>query len=69
MSAGQQAAIVASAQDWARAQPKGGDRKSDQSATLHFDRAKDRAAESGASVRTQKMADKVARKSPAPGLG
>jgi hypothetical protein len=65
MTPGQQAAIVASAQDWAKAQQRGGDRKSDQSATLHFDQAKDRAATSGASLRTQKMADKVAKKSPA----
>jgi len=64
MSAGQQAAIVASAQDWAKAQGRGGDRKSDQSATLHFDSVEKRAAESGASIRTQKMADKVAKASP-----
>lgn len=64
LSPGQQAAIVASAQDWAKAQKvgSGGDRRS--SATLHLDRAADRAAESGASVRTQKMADKVARVAP-----
>ncbi len=64
MSPGQQAAIVASAQDWAKAQPsgKGGDRRS--SATLHLDTATTRAAESGASLRTQKMADKVAKSSP-----
>lgn len=65
MTPGQQAAIVASAQDWAKAQSRGGDRKSDQSATLHFDRVEERAAQSGASIRTQKMADKVARKDPA----
>lgn len=65
MTAGQQAAIVASAQDWAKAQPKGGDRKSDQSAALHFDSAADRAAASGSSVRTQKDADKVAKADPA----
>jgi hypothetical protein len=65
MSPGQQAAIVASAQDWAKAQPRGGDRKSDQSATLHLDRVQDRAAQSGASERTQKMADKVAKADPA----
>lgn len=64
MTAGQQAAIVASAQDWGLAQGRGGDRKSDQSATLHFDSAEKRAAESGASVRTQKMADKVAKADP-----
>ena len=65
LSAGQQAAIVASAQDWAKAQTRGGDRKSDQSATLHFDSVERRAAESGASLRTQKMADKVAKADPA----
>lgn len=64
LSAGQQAAIVASAQDWAQAQPRGGDRKSDQSATLHLDSVAKRSAESGASIRTQKMADKVAKASP-----
>lgn len=64
LSAGQQAAIVASAQDWAKAQGRGGDRKSDQSAILHFDSVQKRAAEAGASVRTQKMADKVVKESP-----
>lgn len=64
LSAGQQAAIVASAQDWAKAQRPGGDRKSDQGATLHLDSVAKRAAESGASVRTQKMADKVAKADP-----
>lgn len=64
MSAGQQAAIVASAQDWAKAQRPGGDRKSNQGATLHLDSVAKRAAESGASVRTQKMADKVAKADP-----
>lgn len=64
LSPGQQAAIVASAQDWAIAQVHGGDRKSDQSATLHLDSVAKRAAQSGASVRTQKMADKVAKEAP-----
>lgn len=64
LTAGQQAAIVASAQDWERAQGRGGDRKSDQSAILHFDSVQKRAAESGASLRTQKMADKVAKADP-----
>lgn len=64
MTPGQQAAIVASAQDWAKANARGGDRKSDQSATLHFDSSASRAAESGASLRTQKMADKVAKADP-----
>ena len=42
--------IVASAQDWAKAQGRGGDRKSDQSAILHFDSVEKRAAQSGASL-------------------
>jgi hypothetical protein len=61
LSAGQQAAIVASAQDWANAQTVGKP-KSGNVATL--DRIEDRAAQSGASARTQRMADKVARKAP-----
>ena len=64
MTAGQQAAIVASAQDWAKAQMHGGDRKSDQGAILHLDTSERRATESGASLRTQKMADKVAKADP-----
>lgn len=69
LSAGQQAAIVASAQDWAKAQVVGSNQHKPKdeggSATLHhLDSAKSRAAESGASLRTQKMADKVAKKSP-----
>lgn len=63
MTPGQQAAIVASAQDWAKAQTYGGDR-SEQGATLHLDRVADRAARSGASIRTQKMADKVVKADP-----
>jgi hypothetical protein len=64
LTPGQQAAIVASAQDWTRAHGAGGDRKSDQTATLPLDSVADRAAQSGASERTQRMADKVARQSP-----
>lgn len=64
LTPGQQAAIVARAQDWSKAQTNGGDRRSDQSATLHTDTAADRAAQSGASLRTQQMADKVAKASP-----
>jgi hypothetical protein len=64
MSAGQRAMVVASAQSWAKSQAHGGDRKSDQSAIVHFDSAADRAASSGTSLRTQKKADKVAKKSP-----
>lgn len=66
LSQGQQAAIVASAQDWATAQPRGGDRKSEeikvQDCTLIT--SEQRAAVSGASIRTQKDADKVAKASP-----
>lgn len=61
LSAGQQAAIVASAQDWGKAQvvgkPKSGN-------VAGLDRIQDRAAQSGASERTQRMADKVAKASP-----
>jgi ParB-like chromosome segregation protein Spo0J len=64
LTPGQQAAIVASAQDWTRARGAGGDRKSDQTATLPLDSVADRAAQSGASERTQRMADKVAKASP-----
>jgi len=64
LTPGQQAAIVASAQDWSRAHSVGGDRKSDQAATLPLDSVADRAAQSGASERTQRMADSVARQSP-----
>jgi hypothetical protein len=64
MSAGQQAAIVASAQDWEKAAKHGGTRVSEQGATLHLATVEGRAAESGASIRTQKMADKVAKTNP-----
>ena len=71
MSAGQQAAIVASAQDWAKAHPQGQTKKHqsnqdlNKGATLHLSTVDGRAAESGASIRTQKMADKVAKEAPA----
>lgn len=68
MTPGQQAAIVAAAQDWARAQGRGGDRGNQygpsQAATLPLASIADRAAQSGASERTQRMADKVAREAP-----
>lgn len=47
-------AIVASAQDWAKAQPHGGDRRSAQVATLPLETISDRASQSGASERTQR---------------
>lgn len=59
LSPGQQAAIVSSAQDWGRAQSDG---KPGNLARL--DTRADRAAMSGASDGTQKMADKVAKASP-----
>lgn len=62
LSAGQQAAVVAAAQDWERAHPRGGNKSKVQ--PLHFETAADRAKASGASLRTQKMADKVAKASP-----
>lgn len=70
MTPGQQAAIVASAQDWAKAQTVGGNganQHRSKAATLpdsSRETVADRAAVSGASERTQRMADKVARKSP-----
>ena len=62
--------VGASAQDWAKAQTHGGNRKPvtnqdvNQGATLHLETVDGRAAESGASIRTQKMADKVAKEAP-----
>jgi hypothetical protein len=63
LTPGQQAAIVASAQDWAKAQPAHRPEKAGNVAGL--DRVQDRAAQSGASERTQRMADKVAKADPA----
>lgn len=61
MTPGQQAAIVASAQDWGRAQAVGKPKLANvgQLATVE-----QRAAQSGASRNTQKAADKVAKASP-----
>lgn len=64
LTPGQQAAIVASAQDWSTARGVGALAVDDKSATLHLSTVADRVAQSGASVRTQKMADKVAKESP-----
>jgi flagellar biosynthesis/type III secretory pathway chaperone len=64
LTPGQAAAIISATQDWAKANSRGGDRKSDQSATLHFDSTEDRADQSGASIRTQKMADKLVKEAP-----
>lgn len=63
MSAGQQAAIVASAQDWATAQAHGGNRSSAHVSTC-LDTTEKRAAQSGASISTQRRADAVAKASP-----
>jgi len=62
MSAGQQAAIVASAQDWASAQQVGRPEQSGNVTGLTT--VADRMAQSGASDKTQRMADKVARADP-----
>lgn len=70
LSAGQQAAIVASAQDWANAQPVGGTganqhtNKEQTGNVAGLQTVADRAAQSGASERTQRMADKVAKADP-----
>lgn len=69
LSPGQQAAIVASAQDWAKAQAHGGTganqhNKEQRRNVAPLQTVADRAAQSGASVRTQKMADSVAKKAP-----
>lgn len=65
LTPGQQAAIVASTQDWAKAQTHGGTRRSGQVATLPLETVAERAAAAGASPRTQRMADKVAKADPA----
>jgi hypothetical protein len=61
LTPGQQAAIVASAQDWAMANPQG---RNNVTGNVAGDRIADRAAQSGAGERTQRMADKVAREAP-----
>lgn len=63
LTPGQQAAIVASAQDWAKAQPAHRPEKAGNVAPLST--LADRTAQSGASERTQRMADKVAKADPA----
>ncbi len=68
LTPGQRAAIVSSAQNWATAQSQGGNGSNQHapsnSAILHFSSAADRAVDSGASLRTQKMADMVAKADP-----
>ncbi|MFM0302882.1 ParB N-terminal domain-containing protein [Paraburkholderia sediminicola] len=71
LSAGQQAAIVAGAQDWGRSQTVGGDgsnQHKSKAATLPDssmprDTVASRVARSGTSERTQRMADQVAKES------
>lgn len=67
LTPGQQAAIVASAQDWSAAQSVGNPAFKAQQQKCNvapLATAADRASQSGASLRTQKMADAVAKKSP-----
>ena len=68
LTQGQQAAVVASAQDWGNAQRHGGDRGNQygpsQAATLPLATVAQRAAISGVSERTQRMADAVAKADP-----
>lgn len=61
MTPGQQAAIVASAQDWAKAQSVG---KPKSGNVTGLDTVASRQAQSGASDKTQRDADKVAKASP-----
>ncbi len=61
LQAGQQAAIVALATDWGKAQRVGNPQFGN---VAGLQSVSDRAAKSGASDRTQRMADKVARESP-----
>ncbi len=62
MTPGQQAAIVASAQDWAKAQNQG--RPKSVHENTFQDTTAQRAVQSGASVMTQRRADKVAKADP-----
>lgn len=64
LTEGQQAAIVASATDWAKAQTHGGNRKSDQAEGLPLETVKQRAAVAGVTERTQRDADKLVRDRP-----
>ena len=65
MTAGQQAAIVSSAQDWAKAQTVGNPSLKSQSGNVTgLATVEDRMAQSGASDKTQRMADKVAKANP-----
>jgi hypothetical protein len=61
LTPGQQASIVACVQDWSKAQLVGNPQLRN---VAQLDTAKDRAATSGVSHRTQQMADKVAKANP-----
>lgn len=61
LTPGQQAAIVASAQDWSKAQSVGNPQWCN---VAPLATSKDRATQSGASIRTQKTADKIAKADP-----
>lgn len=64
LTVGQQAAIVASAQDWAKAQTVGNQASNQKCNLAPLNSVEDRAALSNASRRTQLMADKVAKADP-----
>jgi ParB-like chromosome segregation protein Spo0J len=69
LSPGQQAAIVASAQDWVKAQKQGGTKgnqytKLETGNVTGFQTVADRAAVSGVSDKTQRMADQVFKADP-----
>lgn len=64
LSPGQQAAIVASAQDWAKAQTVGRPEKTAHVSTF-LETTEQRASQSGASIATQRRADAVAKADPA----
>lgn len=64
LAQGQIAVITSLAQDWNKAQPRGGDRRSDQSRSNDFDTVEKRAAAAGVHRDTQMKADKVAKASP-----
>jgi hypothetical protein len=64
LSPAQSAAIVSSAQDWAKAQTHGGNRRADQMDCSPLETIAGRAAASGASTKTQQRADKVAKADP-----
>lgn len=64
LTVGQQAVIVASATDWSRAQAVGNPQFGNVTELPALQTVADRAAESGASDKTQRMADKVTKADP-----